>query len=75
MNETRGEITMGNQVNRDNYEHKALLFAERYGVIDYEVVDNMMTYFDKHKEGQGVIAEYVSTVNLDSNQETRTQIQ
>lgn len=62
---------MGNQV---DYEQNALLYAERYGVIEYTVEDNKMTYFEKFNEGRGVTAVYCAEVNLDTMKEERNQI-
>lgn len=52
-----------------NYEHEALLFAEKYGIVDYEVVGNEMIYkeYFSSETWQG-------TVNLDTMKETRKQI-
>lgn len=54
-----------------NYNEIALLYAERYGVIDYEVIGNKMKYEKKYIV-EGLIAK--TTVNLDSMVETRQMV-
>lgn len=56
-----------------DYELKAQRFAERYGIVDYDVVRNTMVYYDNHrgKEYVGGVLKFVSytmkrTVNLDT---------
>lgn len=61
-------------VNEVDYENKALLYAEKYGVIEYTVDDNKMTYFEEVNEGQGIIAVYVSNIDLDTMNEVRNHI-
>jgi hypothetical protein len=51
------------------YELKALLFAEKYGIIDYKVENNKMT-FEKSYINEG---RYLHTVDLDTNKETVVQ--
>lgn len=54
-----------------DYEHRALLYAEKYGIIDYTVKNNIMTYTESFLlENRSIQAE----VNLDTNKEKRTQI-
>ena len=50
-----------------NYENKALLYAEKYGIIEYEVKKNKMHYTE-HFRMEGT---YHATVNLDTMKETR----
>jgi len=52
-----------------NYEQIALKFAEKYGIINYTVKGNTMTYYEQFTEGS-----YKANVNLDTLQETRTQL-
>lgn len=54
-----------------NYEKKALLYAEKYGVIEYEVKENKMIFTERFvSEG-----EFICVVNLDTMKETRKQVQ
>lgn len=34
-------------------ENKALLYSERYGITDYKVRNNIMTYYEYHKDMVG----------------------
>lgn len=52
------------------YEQKALTFAEGFGVIEYQVKENKLTYFEKW-QGEGT---YKCVINLDTMEETRTLI-
>lgn len=53
-----------------HYEDKALSFAEKYGIVEYEVNENEMSY--KESFGIGVNKEvYECVVNLDDMKETR----
>lgn len=54
-----------------NYEQLALLFAEKYGTPDYQVIGNKMKYKRKYI-CEGSIA--LVTVNLDTMEETREMI-
>ena len=49
-----------------DYEQKALLYAEKYGIIDYEVNGNIMTYIEVFGNEK-----YLCRVNLDEMVETR----
>ena len=52
------------------YEEKALRFAEKYGIIEYDVIDKEMKYVEIF--GQGDNKEiYESTVNLETMSEQR----
>ncbi|WP_341323431.1 hypothetical protein NSQ62_08125 [Solibacillus sp. FSL H8-0523] len=51
----------------DNYESKALQYAEKYGIIEYTVRNNLMTYI----EVLAIEGIYKATVNLDTMEETR----
>ena len=53
-----------------DYEQKALLYAERYGIIDYEVNGNIMTYIEVFGNEK-----YLCKVNLDEMVETRETIE
>lgn len=53
------------------YEHRALLYAEKYGIIDYTVKNNIMTYTESFLLENRIIQ---AEVNLDTNKEKRTQI-
>ena len=52
-----------------SYEDKAIEFAERYGIRDYKVVKNQMTYKEYFRSGT-----WKGIVNLDTMKETRKQI-
>lgn len=54
-----------------NYHHKALLYAEKYGIVEYTVMDNTMVYYESFPLEQ---ATYKAIVNLDTMQEQRKQI-
>ena len=51
----------------NNYEEKALLYAEKYGIFNYSVKNNIMTYEDSFSEET-----HIAKVDLDTMQETRT---
>ena len=48
---------------------KALIFAERYGIVDYKVVNNQMIYNETFTSET-----WQGTLNLDTMKETRKQI-
>lgn len=50
------------------YEEKALLYAEKYGIVDYEVKGNQMIYFESFPLENTI---YKAVVNLDTMQEKR----
>ena len=51
-------------------ELKALEYAEKYGIIDYKITGNTMTYYESYPtEGH-----YKATVNLKTMVETRKQV-
>jgi len=52
------------------YEEKAVKYAERYGIINYKVLHNMMVYREKVKN-EGI---YKAVVNLDTMEERRKQL-
>lgn len=54
-----------------DYEHEALLLAERYGIIEYQVKDNMMTYFKTFAMERSI---YHCKINLDTKKEVRTLV-
>lgn len=57
-----------------DYEQKALLYAEKYGIIEYNVNGNIMEYYE-------IIGGYASDsiydvkYNLDTMKEDRVQVQ
>lgn len=53
------------------YEHRALLYAEKYGIIDYTVKNNIMTYTESFLLENRIIQ---TEVNLDTIKEKKTQI-
>ena len=54
-----------------NYEHKALLIAEHYGVIEYKVQGNKMVYFANYPLEHNTVK---VTINLDSKKEHRERL-
>ena len=55
---------------KKDYETKALLYAEKFGIRDYTVKGNAMVY----KEEFPTEGTYKATVNLDTMKETRKQV-
>lgn len=53
------------------YELKALLYAEKYGVIEYCVEGNRMIYYSSYPMEHMT---YKSAVDLDSMEETRVAL-
>ena len=52
------------------YDEKALLYAEKYGIIDYKVYNDEMVYYERfYNEGT-----YKVVVNLDTKKETRKKL-
>lgn len=51
-----------------NYEELAIKYAERHGIIEYEVVGNKMTFVERYNYGL-----YQSVVDLDTMKEERTK--
>lgn len=47
----------------NSYEHKALLYAENYGIINYTVKNNKMRYYESYYLER---ATYKRIVNLDT---------
>lgn len=58
----------------NTYETLALLYAEKYGIISYEVEGNIMSYKEEFPKGNGKYEAYSVKVDLDSNKETRKEI-
>lgn len=54
----------------NTYKHKALLYSENYGILEYEVVGNKMQYVKKYPTEK---TKYLIIVNLDTMQETRKE--
>lgn len=52
-----------------DYEEKAIQFAEKYGIIDYSVTGNVMTYTESFLLEAKT---YEARVDLDTMKETRT---
>ena len=52
----------------NDYEHKALLFAEHYGIIEYYVKGNTMFFYPTYPMEHMT---YKAVVNLDTMKETR----
>lgn len=59
-----------NEVDDLDYDEKALIYAERYGIIDYKVSTNTMTYTETFPS-EGSI--YEVSVNLTTMKESRIQ--
>lgn len=53
------------------HAERALLYAERYGIIEYEVKDNKMIYYEAYPFKSTT---YKCTVNLNTMNETRREI-
>lgn len=51
------------------YNDLALLYAEKYGIIEYKVKGSMMVYYE-----QIGTSKYKATVNLKTMQETRKEL-
>lgn len=61
--------------NKTDYEQKALLYAEKHGIIEYEVIKgNIMNYYEEINEGEGILAAYNVKLNLDTMEEQRIRI-
>ena len=70
LNEHKEKKNGGDEkMNNDTHEQKALLFAERYGIIDYKVVKNLMIYNEVFPTGT-----WKCTVDLYTMKEVRKQI-
>lgn len=57
-----------------DYEHKALLYAEKYGIVEYEVNDDIMSYYEVIDEGKDELSVYNATVDLNTMKEKRVQV-
>lgn len=55
------------------YEDKALRFAEKYGIIEYDVVEKEMKYVETFGRGDSKEI-YESTVNLETMSERRRKV-
>lgn len=55
----------------DYYNKIALFYAEKYGIIDYKVVNGVMTY----KEVFATEGTYLCEVDLDTLQESRKVVE
>ena len=53
-----------------DYDLKAIKYSERYGVRDYKLKKNIMTYREKYPT-EGI---YKATVNLETMEEVRKQL-
>lgn len=54
-----------------DYEHLALLYAEKYGIIEYYVKGNEMIYYTSFPQEHNT---YKAVVNLDLSKEKRTRL-
>lgn len=54
-----------------NYDDKALIYAEKHGIIAHEVIGNTMNYTETFPMEK---SKYNVNVNLDTMQETRKEI-
>ncbi len=53
----------------EGYEQKALQYAEKYGMLEYDIVDNIMYYSEIHDENaEKKPRVYIYAVNLDTNE-------
>ncbi|MGX1195801.1 hypothetical protein [Metabacillus sp. SLBN-84] len=53
------------------YEEKATQYAETYGIVEFEVKGNRMTYTERFPLENAV---YAASVNLETMTETRTAL-
>lgn len=60
--------------NKVNYEHKASLYAEKHGIVEYDVNNNKMNYYEIVDEGRDELSVYNATVNLNTMKEKRIQV-
>lgn len=51
-----------------NYEHEALILAERYGVTTYQVKENIMIFYVTYTMERCI---YQCIINLDTKEEVR----
>ena len=56
------------------HEKNALLFCEKYGIIEYTVNGNQLIYYRNNAIAQGIYKTYKHTVNLDTMDETVTEL-
>lgn len=56
------------------HERNALLFCEKYGIIEYTVKGNQLVYYRNNAIMQGVYRTYKHIVNLDTMKETVTEL-
>ena len=54
-----------------DYEHKALCYAEEYGIIEYHIKGNEMIYYTSFPMERKT---YKAVVNLDTMFEVRTEM-
>lgn len=52
-----------------NYDQLALKYAEKYGIIDYKVINNEMVYYEYLPNET-----YKAIVNLDTMKESRSSV-
>lgn len=52
--------------NEINYEEKAAMYADEYGIIFYEVKGNVMKYEEQVKNGPKTYGIYPAEINLDT---------
>lgn len=55
-----------------DYEHRALLFAERYGIVEYKIKSNIMIYYEVFYEPNK--SKYKCMVDLKTMKETRKRL-
>lgn len=59
---------------KKDYEHEALKYAEKFGIIDYQVQGNEMTWIDKNLDFNQECNGWVRSLNLDTNKIITTKI-
>lgn len=59
------------KINKKEYELKALIYAEKYGKIEYKVEKNQMVWFESYR---GEHNSFKCFLDLDTMKETKTKL-
>lgn len=54
--------------------NKAILYAEKHGIIEYKIENNIMIYYEKWYEGFDFVI-YECKLNLNTMEETRKPLE